>query len=121
MGFKSEGGGSFSVVTHGGALINASGISAGQNVVVWRAPFACTVQNIRGYRVAGTGATINARRNGASNHLAAALSLTSADTYLDGGAVQNTAYIAGDVLEVMIVTVAGSPTTVMIQVDLSVP
>jgi len=35
------------------------------NIIVWRAPFACTVTNVRGYRVGGTGATINARRNGA--------------------------------------------------------
>jgi hypothetical protein len=79
------------------------------------------VTNVRGYRVGGTGATINARHNGASNHLASALSLSSADTWLDGGAVQNTAYAAGDKLEIMIVTVAGSPTQVAIQVDFTKP
>lgn len=92
-----------------------------RNVVAWRAPMACTVVNVRGYRVGGTGATVNARRNGASNHLASALSLTSAGLWMDGGAVQNVAYEAGDYLELMLVSVAGSPTEVTIQVDITIP
>lgn len=86
------------------------------NFIVWEAPYACTVTHVRGYRVGGTGATINARLNGTDNHLAAALSLTSADTWMDGGAVQNTAYVLGDKLEVMLVTLAGAPDQVSIQV-----
>ncbi len=103
------------VFSRGATVLNP----AVQNTIVWRAPFACTVTNVRGYRVGGTGATINARRNGTDNHLASALSLTSADTWQDGGAVQNTAYAAGDKMEIMVVTVAGSPTQVAIQVDLT--
>lgn len=87
------------------------------NVIVWEAPFACTVKTVKGYRVGGTGATINARLNGSSNHLASALSLTSADTWMDGGAVQNTVYAAGDKMEIMVVTVAGSPDQVAVQVN----
>ena len=109
--------GGSNIISRGGTVLSPSGAI---NVIVWRAPFACTVTNVRGYRVGGTGATINARLNGASNHLAAALSLTSADTWMDGGAVQNTAYVAGDKLEIMVVTVAGSPTQVAIQVDFTV-
>lgn len=108
-------------ISRGGTVIQSGGLTAAINVIVWRAPFACTVTNVRGYRVGGTGATINARRNGTSNHLASALSLTSADTWMDGGAVQNTAYAAGDKLEIMVVTVAGSPTQVAIQVDFTRP
>jgi hypothetical protein len=92
-----------------------------QNIIAWRAPFACTVTAVKGYRVAGTGATVNARRNGADNHLASALSLTSADTWQDGGSVQNTAYAAGDRMEIMVVSVAGTPTQVSIQVDFTRP
>ena len=92
-----------------------------QNIIVWQARFPCTVTQVRGYRVGGTGATINARRNGASNHLSSALSLTSADTWMDGGAVQNTAYVADDKLEIMVVSVTGSPTQVGIQVNLTRP
>jgi hypothetical protein len=106
------------ILSRGGTVLTPSGAI---NVIVWRAPFACTVTNVRGYRVGGTGATINARLNGSSNHLSSALSLTSADTWMDGGSVQNTAYAAGDKLEIMVVTVAGSPTQVAIQVDLTRP
>lgn len=91
--------------------------AAAINVITWRAPYACTVTNVRGYRVGGTGATINARRNGTDNHLASALSVTSADTWMDGGSVQNTAYAVGDKMEIMLVTLAGSPTQVAVQVD----
>ena len=105
-------------ISRGGVQLSPSGAI---NVIVWRAPFACTVTAVKGYRVGGTGATVNARKNGSSNHLASALSLTSADTWMDGGSVQNTAYAAGDKMEIMIVTVAGSPTQVAVQVDLSVP
>lgn len=92
-----------------------------KNIIIWRAPFACTVTAVKGYRVSGTGATINARRNGASNHLSSALSLTSADTWMDGGTVQNTAYAVGDKLEIMIVSVSGSPDQVAVQVDYTRP
>ena len=86
-------------------------------MIVWRAPYTCTVTAVKGYRVGGTGATINARRNGAYNHLSSDLSLTSADIWMDGGAVQNTAYVAGDKLEIMIVSLTGNPTQIAVQVD----
>ena len=105
--------------SRGGTVLDPA--ATARNVPVWRAPFACTVTNVRGYRVGGTGASINARLNGASNHLASNLSLASADTWTDGGAVQNAAYAAGDRLEIMIVSTAGSPTEVAIQVDFTRP
>jgi len=98
----------------GGVILDPSGA---RNVMVWRAPFACTVTNVRGHRKGGTGATINARKNQASDHLAAALSLTSADSWMDGGAVQNTSYAAGDDLEIMLASIAGAVTEIAIQVD----
>ncbi len=107
-----------SAISRGGALVNSNGITAAVNIIVWRAPFSCTVTKVYGYRVGGTGATINARKNGASNHLSANKSLTSANTWMDGGAVQNTGYSAGDKMEIKIVSVAGSPTQVAVQVDL---
>jgi len=106
----------------GGTLYKSDGIAnAALNIIVWRAPFACTVTNVRGYRVGGTGATINARLNGSSNHLASALSLTSADTWMDGGAVQNIAFAAGDKLEIMVVSTAGTVTQLAIQIDFTKP
>jgi hypothetical protein len=106
------------IPSRGGALVSAAGLSAGANVIVWYASFRCRVLNVRGYRVGGSGATVNARRNGADNHLASAVSLTGADTWTDGGTVQNATYAIGDKMEIMIVTVAGSPTQVAVQVDL---
>jgi hypothetical protein len=102
----------------GGLILNPGGAI---NVIVWRAPFVCTVTNVRGYRVGGTGATVNARKNGTDNHLGSALSLTSADTWMDGGAVSNAAYAVGNKLEIMIVSVTGGPTQVEVQVDFTRP
>ena len=104
--------------SRGGTLLDPTGA---RNVIVWRAPIACTVPNVRGYRVGGSGATINARRGGSLNHLSSALSLTSADAWADGGAVQNTAYAAGDKMEIMIVSVTGTPTEIAILVDFTRP
>jgi hypothetical protein len=50
-------------------------------------------------------------------HLASDLSLTSADAWLDGGTVQSTSYAVGDALRLDLVSVAGSPDQVVIQVD----
>lgn len=85
--------------------------------VVWRAPKACTVVAVRGYRVGGTGTTINAQKN-TSDLLATDLSLSTAGTWLSGPSVQNAAFAAGDSLTVAIRSVTGSPTAVTIQVDL---
>jgi hypothetical protein len=85
--------------------------------MVWRAPYACTVTNVRGHRKGGTGATVNARKNQASNHLASALSITSADTWMDGGSVQNTGYATGDDMEVEVASIAGAVTELAIQID----
>lgn len=108
------------VFSRGGTLANSTGVETG-NIVVWYAPFACTVTAVRGYRTGGTGATINARKNGTSNHLATALSLTSADTWMIGGTVQNASYAAGDKLEIMAVTVTGIVTQLAIQVEFTRP
>ncbi|MEV0917855.1 hypothetical protein AB0I93_26805 [Streptomyces sp. NPDC049967] len=84
---------------------------------VWRAPKACTVIAVRGYRVGGTGATINAVK-GAVDLLATDLSLSTAATWLSGASVQNTAMAAGDSLAIAIRSITGTPTAITIQVDL---
>lgn len=84
--------------------------------VLLRATRACTVTAIKGRRTAGTGATINARRNGAETFLASDLSLTT-ETVTDGGTVQNAALAIGDTIEIGILTVEGSPTSIAIQVE----
>lgn len=102
----------------GGVVLDPTGA---RFVMVWRAPFACTVTNVRGHRKGGTGATVNARRNQTSDHLASDLSLGTADAWADGGAVQNTAYIAGDDLEIEVASITGAVTEIAIQVDFTRP
>ena len=116
-----DGNGGGLTITRGGTLYSSSGITGAVNLVAWRAPYSCTLTKVYGYRVAGTAATVNARRNGTDNHLSSALSVTSTDTWMDAGAVQNTAYVAGDKLELMVVSVAGLPTALAWQLELTRP
>lgn len=89
------------------------------SLIIWRAPFACEVVRVLGYRSGGSGATINTRRSAsASTHLASDLSLSTADSWLDGGQVQHTTLTLGDSLEVLVTAVSGSPAQLVIQVDL---
>lgn len=84
--------------------------------VIWRAPRACTVTAVRGYRSGGTGVTINATKNGAD--LATTdLSLSTDVTWMAAAALQNTAVAAGDSIAVAVRSVSGTPTAVTIQVD----
>ena len=103
--------------SRGGTLVNAVDGLAAMNVVVWIAPYACTVVAVKGYKVGGTNAVINARLNGASNHLSSNLTVSSDSTWTDGGTVQNATYAAGDKLEIMIVSVSGTVTQVSVQVN----
>lgn len=99
----------------GGVILDPSGA---RDVMVWRAPYACTVQNVRGHRKGGTGATVNARVNQTSALLASDLSLSSADSWMDGGSVQNTSVAAGDDIEIRLTGITGAVTEIAIQVDL---
>lgn len=84
--------------------------------VIWRAPAACTVTAVRGYRQGGTGATINATRSGAD--LAATdLSLSTDTTWMAAATLQNTTVAAGDTLAVAVRSISGTPTAVTIQID----
>lgn len=103
-------------ISRGGTVLSP----VAQNINVWEARDSFTVTNVRARRTGGTGATVNARKNGSLNHLSSNLSLTTTN-YTDGGAVQNTAYVAGDNLQIMIVSVTGAPTEIIIQVDFTRP
>ncbi len=91
------------------------------NVIIWRAPYACNVSRVLAVRSGGTGAAINARKNGNSTHLSTDLSLSTAGNWLDGGAVQNSNYSMGDSLEIMITSLSGSPAQLTIQIDFVLP
>ena len=90
--------------TVGGAVLDPAGA---RDFTIWRAPFDCTVTNVRARRRGGTGASVNARKN-ALALLAADLSVTSANTWMDGGSIQNASFAVGDELELRIISVTGA-------------
>jgi hypothetical protein len=83
---------------------------------IWRAPKACTVTAVRGYRQGGTGATINATVDGL-DLLTTDLSLSTGTTWMAGPTLQNTAVPAGAALAVAVRSVSGTPAAVTLQVD----
>lgn len=102
------------VVARGGSVLNPTG---SVNIYVWRAPYPATVTAVKGIRRAGTSATVNARKNGTLSHLATDITLSTADTWTDGGTVQNATYAVGDSLEIQITGITGTPTEVGVQVE----
>jgi hypothetical protein len=106
------------IITQPCPIYNPNGLVNAVSFPIWRAPFSCIVTNVRGLRIGGTGATINARKNGTDTHLASALSLTSENTLMDGGAPQNVQYDTGDLMEAMLVSTSGKPPYILIQIDL---
>jgi hypothetical protein len=87
--------------------------------MIWRAPFACTVTNVRAHITAGTSATVNAQVNQTSDFLASDLVDSTLNAWVDGGAVQNTSISAGDDIGVELVGTSGAVVKVNIQVDLT--
>lgn len=85
--------------------------------VLWRAPVACKVTAVRAYRLGGTGATVNAQKNG-GNLLAADLSVTAAATWASASPTAAVGKLAaGDTLAAVVVTAGGAPTDLTIQID----
>jgi len=103
----------------GGTIVVAAGITAAVDVVLWQAVEACSVQFIKGYRVGGATATINARKNGALEHLSADLSLAPAATWVSSTSIINPNYVAGDSLEMRLKSVTGNPTQIAIIIGLT--
>lgn len=93
---------------------------AAASYVVWRAPKACRVTAVRGYRVGGTTAVVNAQV-GSNDLLAVDLTTPSAGSWSSSTTIQNGILAAGDTLTLEVVSVSGSPTAVTIQVDLQAP
>jgi hypothetical protein len=87
--------------------------------MVWRAPFACTVTNVRSHITAGTNAVINAQVNQTSDFLSSDYTNNTANAWQDGGSVQNTSISAGDDIGIELVSTSGAVVKVNIQVDLT--
>ena len=91
-----------------------------QNIVIWEAPYEANLKNVRAFQNGGTtGSTFNTRKNGTLSHLGGADgTISSLDTWVDGGTVQNIEYAIGDSLEIQIMSVSGSPDYIVIQVEM---
>lgn len=103
----------------GGAIFIAAGITAAFDVIIWQATEACSVQFVKGVRVGGATATINARKNAALEHLSADLSLTPSGTWVQSTTIINPNYAVGDSMEIRLKSVTGNPTEVAIVVGLT--
>jgi hypothetical protein len=88
------------------------------DTIIWRAPFACTVRSVKAYQGGGTSGTVNARKNGTLEHLAADLA-TTAGAWADTSTVQNAGYVSTDYLEMRVKTVVGVTTYITIEVSFS--
>ena len=97
------------------------GPAAPIDVTIWRAPWAATLTALHAYQVGGTTVNVNARLNGASEHLAADMAV-AAGAWVTAGALQNTAYVAGDSLEVRLkAALVGVPVQVAFQLEFTRP
>jgi hypothetical protein len=114
--------------SRGGTFYDALGIagtaSYSQSVVIWRAPFNCTVTNVWGYLV-GTApdtASVNARRNrtgqiasgsgAAQSHIVITGSL-----WQSASSILTSSFSTGDTLEIMLISSSGFPVQIAVQVD----
>ncbi|MFI6182538.1 hypothetical protein ACIA8R_43915 [Nonomuraea sp. NPDC051191] len=108
--------------------LKGADIAAG-SFVLWRASVPCKVKAVRAYRVGGTAAAVNGTRttinpsNGSpvtTNLLTGDLSVSSASTWMAGSlaGLANRRFLEGDTLAVTVVSAGGSPTDLIIQVDI---
>ncbi|MEE9591979.1 MAG: hypothetical protein V3W28_00170 [Thermoplasmata archaeon] len=107
-----------SIAISRGATVDSPSVA---DIVVWRAPFACTVTAIKGYQDIGTGSTFNAFRGTLASpvlFLASNAAIGTADSWVDGGTVQNAGVSAGDAIYIRIAAVNGTPNRIAIQIDL---
>jgi hypothetical protein len=91
-----------------------------QTIVVWRAQFPCTVTAVKGYQDAGTGSVVTAF-DGTNNLLNTDITIGTAATWVDGGSIAYSAVSAGDSIYIAIVSVAGTPNYIGIQVEFTMP
>lgn len=100
----------------GGVIMQPSPLT----VVAWRAPFACTATAVKGYQDVGTGSVITAC-DGPANLLSTDITISAAGTWQDGGPLAQTAISEGDSISIQIVSVAGSPNYLVVQVEFTQP
>ena len=104
------------VFSKGGTILSPTP----QTIVIWRAPFPCTITAVKGYQDIGTGSVVTAY-DGSTDILSTNLTISSAATWQDGGSLAKTAVSAGDSIAIRVVSVSGSPNYLVIQVELTQP
>jgi len=93
--------------------------SAGKSII-WRAPYACTVTAVKAIQDVGTGSVLTAY-DGGTDLLNTDITIAVAGTWQDGGTLALTAVAAGDSIAIDIVSLAGTPNYVAIQVEFTRP
>lgn len=93
---------------------------AAQTIVIWRAPFSCTVTGVRAYQDVGSGSVLTAYIN-QTDLLSTDVAISAAATWQDGGALAKTDVSEGDSIAIKIVSVAGSPNYISVQVEFTRP
>ena len=88
--------------------------------LTWVADFACTVTKIYGIQKGGTSTVVNARIDGTDQVATSDLTLTAADTVYSTASLSNSTVVAGDHIEIEVVTV-GSATQILIQLEFTRP
>ena len=126
-GTEDEGDNEITIAATGGGLtFTAGGVykspTGADDVLVWVADFACTVTGIKAWQDVSTGSVINAFKGSLASPttlLTANFTISAADTAQNAGTVQNTAIAAGDKVYIRLVSVAGSPAEVGVQISLT--
>jgi hypothetical protein len=106
-------------VSHGASVLNPTTPTGPISAIVWRVPpefDGATVLRVVAQRTGGTGATVNASHGGVAL-LPTDLSLTTTN-WTTAPALQNATLTAGQDLTVTVVSVAGTPSQIAIQVDI---
>jgi hypothetical protein len=107
--------------SRGGVFFDAGGIAGtyatASSLVIWRAPFACNASQICAYRVTGSTALINVKRNG-GNLLTASYTIANTGSWNVLTALQSSSFSIGDKLEITLISSSGYPTQVAIQIDM---
>lgn len=99
--------------------------SATADYMVWRAPFACTVTAVRGYRVGGTSASVTAGSSPAASvvitNFATGFTTASNTGTWDSGTVTSSAVASTNNVWVRITAISGTATQLCIQIDMTRP
>jgi hypothetical protein len=88
----------------------------------WRAPYNCTVTNVRGFMVGGNNCSINAQKDGGNLVSSLAIPSGNAGVWQDAGAITGNAnVVAGNTITPILVSQNGNTASVTIQIDFTRP